>query len=271
MLAVLGLVTVRFWRLLPVRATAVTFTVLAVFSLGGTLLASGRLHEGIELPWYWLQTLPVTGSVIPARFSIIADGAAAAALAFGFDAARRRWPRAGRLLAGLAAIAVIPLVPAPLPAATTAGVPAGWTTALTALRLPAGAHVLVVPIPVSAYTAPLRWVADTGQPASIVGGYYMGPTWAGPAATDGNGLSSEAMYLNQLWAQTAGVSVATVATLPVNQIYPDAAQMHAQFRGWDLSAIVADTSPSSALGHYLTGLLGQPTVQAGQILGWRLR
>jgi hypothetical protein len=271
MLAVLGLVTVRFWRLLPVRVTAVTFTVLAVFSLGGTLLASGRVHQGIELPWYWLQTLPVTGSVIPARFSIIADGAAAAALAFGFDAARRRWPRAGQILAGLAAIAVIPLVPAPLPAAATAGVPAGWTTALTALRLPAGAHVLVVPIPVSAYTAPLRWVADTGQPASIVGGYYMGPTWAGPAATDGNGLSSEAMYLNQLWAQTAGVSVATVATLPVNQIYPDATQMRAQFRGWDLSAIVADTSPSSTLGHYLTGLLGQPTVQAGQILGWRLR
>ena len=196
MLAVLGLVTVRFWRLLPVRVTAVTFTVLAVFSLGGTLLAGGREHQGIELPWYWLQTLPVTGSVIPARFSIIADGAAAAALAFGFDAARRRWPRAGQILAGLAAIAVIPLVPAPLPAATTAGVPAGWTTAFTALRLPAGAHVLVVPIPVSAYTAPLRWVADTGQPASIVGGYYMGPTWAGPAATDGNGLSSEAMYLN---------------------------------------------------------------------------
>ena len=117
-----------------------------------------------------------------------------AALVFGFDAARRRWPRArASYLAGLAAIAVIPLVPAPLPAATTAGVPAGWTTALTALRL------------------------------------------------------------------------------PVNQIYPDAAQMRAQFRGWDLSAIVADTSPSSALGHYLTGLLGQPTVQAGQILGWHLR
>jgi hypothetical protein len=114
MLAVLGLVTVRFWRLLPVRVTAVTFTVLAVFSLGGTLLASGRVHQGIELPWYWLQTLPVTGSVIPARFSIVADGAAAAALAFGFDAARRRWPRAGQLLAGLAAIAVIPLVPAPV-------------------------------------------------------------------------------------------------------------------------------------------------------------
>jgi len=99
----------------------------------------------------------------------------------------------------------------------------------------------------------------------------MGPTWSGQAATDGNGLSSEAMYLNQLWAESAGASVASVATLPVNQIYPDGAQMRAQFRGWGISAIVADTNPGSSFGHYLTGLLGEPTVTAGQVLGWRLR
>ena len=269
-LVVLVIVTVRFWRLLPVRATAVTFTVLAVFSLGGTLLAGGHEHEGIKLPWYWLQTLPVTGSVIPDRFSIVADGAAAAAFAFGIDAARRQWPGASRIVAGLAAIAIIPLVPAPLPAAPASSVPAGWAATISALRLPAHADVLVVPIPVSTFTEPLRWQADTGQPASMVGGYYMGPTWAGQAATDGNGLSSEAMYLNQLWAQSAGVSVATVATLPVNQIYPDYAQMRAQFAGWRLSAVVAITSLDSALGRYLTGLLGQPAARAGQVIGWRL-
>jgi hypothetical protein len=271
MLVVLVLVTVRFWRLLPVRVTAVAFAVLAVCSLGGTLLAGGVEHAGIKLPWYWLQTLPVTGSVIPDRFSIVADGAAAAAFAFGFDAARRRWPGANRVVAALAALAVIPLIPAPLPQAPVTALPAGWTTVFTALRLPARAHVLVVPIPVSTYTEALRWQADTGQPGSMIGGYFMGPTWSGQAATDGNGLSSEAMYLNQLWAESAGVHVARVATLPVNQIYPDDAQMRAQFRGWRISALVADTSPSSPFGHYLTGLLGQPTVAAGHVLGWRLR
>jgi hypothetical protein len=65
--------------------------------------------------------------------------------------------------------------------------------------------------------------------------------------------------------------VATVATLPVNQIYPDDAQMRAQFRGWGISAIVADTNLDSSFGHYLTGLLGEPTVTAGQVLVWRLR
>jgi hypothetical protein len=47
MLVVLVVVRVRFWRLLLVRVTAVTF---AVLGLGGTLLADGHKHEGIKLP-----------------------------------------------------------------------------------------------------------------------------------------------------------------------------------------------------------------------------
>ncbi len=269
MLAVLAGLTACFWRLPKVRATAVAFAVLAVLSLGGTLLAGGHEHPGVKLPWYWLQTLPVTGSVLPSRFAIVADGAAAAAFAFGFDAARARWPGASRLIAGLALIAVAPLIPAPLPVASAAAVPAGWSTAITDLRLPAGAHVLVVPIPVSTFTEPLRWQADTGQPASVVGGYYMGPTWSGQAATDGNGLSSEAMYLNQLWATSAHANVAMVATLPAYGIYPDALQMRAQLKGWKVSAVVAVTAPASPLGRYLTALLGPPAEHAGQVLAWR--
>jgi len=270
LLAVLALVAVRCWRLLPVRATAATFAVLSVFSLGGTLLAFGHEHAAVTLPWYWLQSLPVTGSVLPDRFSIVADGAAAAALAFGLDAALGRWPRAGRAIAVLAVAAVLPLVPAPLRVATAAPVPAGWSAAFGALRPPAGAHVLVLPIPVSSYTAPLRWAADTGEPGSLVGGYYMGPTWTDTAATDGNGLSSEAMYLNQLWAQSARVRIAEVAVLPVNQVYPSPVQVRAQLRAWDLAAVVAVTPAGSALGRYLTGLLGPPAVRDGQVLGWRV-
>lgn len=270
LLAVLAVATATGWRQLPVRTTAISFAVLTVFSLGGTLLAGGDEHSGIRLPWYWLQALPVTGSVLPDRFSIVADGLAAAAAALAFDAAATHWPRARRVIAALAVAIVIPLLPAPLPAAAASAVPAGWTAALGGLRLPAGAHVLVVPVPVATYTAPLRWAAVTGQPASMIGGYFMGPTWGGPAATDGNGLSSEAMYLNQLWAQSAGVPVARVATLPVNQVYPDAAQMRAQFAGWRLAAVVAVTGPGSRLGRYLTRLLGPPTVSAGMVLGWRL-
>jgi hypothetical protein len=270
MLAVLAVLAAWFWRRLPVRATAVTFAVLSVLSLGGTLLADGREHEGIVLPWHWLQALPVAAAVIPDRFSIIADGAAAALLAFGLDAARSRWPARSGLIAVTAAIAVLPLVPRPLPAADSSPVPAGWTAAFAALRLPPGAGVLVVPIPVRTYTAPLRWQADTGVPSAMYGGYYMGPTWNGQPATDGNGLSSEAQYLNQLWAQSSAVSVAAVATLPAIGLYPGAAQMRAQLAGWKPAAVVAVVSPHSAFARYLTGLLGRPAVTSGEVLGWRM-
>jgi len=272
MLAVLAIIAVLFfWRHLPVRATAVAFVALSAFSLGGTLLAGGQEHEAIKLPWYWLQTFPVTAAVIPDRFSIIADGAAAAMLAFGLDAARSHWPRLKGLIAAVVVIAVLPLVPRPLPAAQASPVPTGWTAAFTALRLPVGASVLVVPMPLLTFTAPLRWQADTGMPASMYGGYYMGPTWSGPPATDGNGLSSEANYLNQLWAQSAGVNVTTVATLPANAIYPDEVMMRAQITAWKPAAVVAVTGLHSAFGRYLTGLLGQPTVTAGAVIGWRFR
>jgi hypothetical protein len=270
MLAVLAVLAAWFWRRLPVRATAVTFAVLSVLSLGGTLLADGREHAGVVLPWHWLQALPVAAAVIPDRFSIIADGAAAALLAFGLDAARSRWPARRGLIVAAAAIAILPLVPRPLPAADASPVPAGWTAAFAALRLPPGAGVLVVPIPVRTYTAPLRWQADTGVPSSMYGGYFMGPTWAGQPSTDGNGLTSEAQYLNQLWAQSSGVSVAAVATLPAIGLYPDAVQMRAQLAGWKPAAVVAVTSPHSAFARYLTGLLGRPSVTGGGVLGWRL-
>jgi hypothetical protein len=44
-----------------------------------------------------------------------------------------------------------------------------------ALRLPASASVLVVPLPVDTFTEPVRWQAETGEPGAIVGGYFMGP------------------------------------------------------------------------------------------------
>jgi hypothetical protein len=270
LLAALAVIAARFWGRLPVRATAVAFAVLSVLSLGGTLLADGREHAGIALPWHWLQALPVMSAVIPDRFSIVADGAAAALLAFGLDAAVSRWPQRGELIAAAALLAIVPLVPRPLTAAEVSPVPAGWTSAFAALRLPAGASVLVVPIPVRSYTAPLRWQADTGQPSALYGGYFMGPTWNSGPATDGNGLSTEAQYLNQLWAQSSGVDVGAVATLPGIGLYPDAAQMRGQLAAWKPAAVVAVSGPGSALARYLTGLLGRPAVSGGGVLGWRL-
>jgi hypothetical protein len=292
MLIVLAAVAVMWWRLLAVRAAAVTFAVLEVLSLGGTLLAGGHEHAWLKLPWYWAQTLPVIGSVIPDRFSILADAAAAALFAFGLDAARARWPASERpasepaasgepasrwsrrltarwAVAAAALIAIAPIVPRPLPAATDPSVPAGWTAAFAALRLPAGAHVLVVPVPVSTFTEPLRWQADTGVPSSLFGGYFMGPGRDGQAGTDGAGLPAGGVFLDRLWEQSSGSGAAAAAARRAGLTSRDFLQMEAQITAWHPAAVVAVTGERTALGRFLTGLLGSPTVSAGDVIGWR--
>jgi hypothetical protein len=276
MLAVLAVLAVRFWRLLPVRATAITFAVLEVFSLGGTLLAGGHEHAWLKLPWYWTQALPVAISVIPDRFSILADGAAAALFAFGLDAARQWFVTRQRLaarqwlVAGIALAALVPLVPRPLAAAHASPVPDGWTATFASLRLPTGAPVLIVPVPRSGFTEPLRWQADTGVPASMIGGYFMGPDRTGQAATDGEELSPEGEYLNLLWARSSGDGTVRDAGHLADEGIPDIVQMRAQIAAWKPAAIVVVTGRHSVLGRYLTGLLGPPTADRGDVLGWRI-
>jgi hypothetical protein len=257
------------WRRPPARAAAVTWAVLEVCSLGGTLLFGGREHAGITLPWHWLQGLPLLSAALPDRFSIVADGAAAVLLAFAADAAfhalRRRWAgwRPAAVVVSGAILAVLPIVPSPLPAAAATPLPPGWSQVFASLRLPASANVLVVPVPRSTFTESLRWQADTGVPGEMVGGYFMGPAWNGHAYTDGNGTPAAGLYLNYLWLKSAGTSAA-VGPKPVSQ-----SAMLTQIEDWRVSAVVAVTAPDSPLARYLSRLLGRPAAAAGDVVAWR--
>jgi hypothetical protein len=287
LIVVLVLAAVACWRRLPARAAAVTCLVLGVFSLGGTLLAGGHGHPAIKLPWYWLQSLPLLESALPDRFSLVADGAAAALLAFAVDAAvpafaalaARRRPGPGRprlatgwrplavVMAG-AVLAVLPIVPRPLPAAATAPVPPGWSAAFAALRLPATASVLVVPIPMSTFTEPLRWQADTGEPRSLVGGYFIGPGPHGRAYIDGHSTPPAGMYLNAMWTFSQPGRPGSPGYAHVKTVTN--AKMREQIRAWRVSAVVAVARPDTRLGRYLTALFGPPAVITGDVTAWRV-
>jgi hypothetical protein len=316
LIVVLVLAAALGWRRLPARAAAVACVVLGVFSLGGTLLFGGHEYAAIKLPWYWLQSLPLLSAALPDRFSLVGDGTAAALLAFAVDAAipafaafaarprfpgRRRglpaglglpagqsqrrglglpwlaagWRPAAVVLAG-AFLAVLPIVPAPLGANAASPVPPGWTAAFAALRLPPSASVLTVPIPMSTFTEPLRWQSDTGQPGSLVGGYFIGPAWNGRSYIDGSGLPLAGQYLNAIWACSpaalppalkSGVPPGACTATNFKTLTP--AKVRAQITAWRVSAVVAITTPDSLLAQYLTTLLGPPAVTAGDVIAWR--
>jgi len=262
LLLVLAVIAVAGWRRLAVRAAAVTFAVLEIFALGGTLMISGASHPGLLLPWHWLGSLPLLDAVLPDRFSILADGAAAVLLAFGADLARRRpgvadRPAGSVLVTAVTVLAVLPIVPRPLPAATASPPPPGWSASLAALHLPAGARVLVVPVPTATFTEPMRWQAETGQDIGLIGGYYTGPGPGGQAYIDSGGTPPSTQYLNGLWNGEKPLQV------------PARAELQSQLAQWDPAAVLAVTGPHSRLGQYLIGLLGPPATEHGDVLAWR--
>jgi hypothetical protein len=290
LIVALVLAAVLGWRRLPVRAAAIACVVLGVFSLGGTLMVGGHEYHAIKLPWYWLQSLPLLNAALPDRFSLVADGTAAALLAFAIDAAipaltvfaakRLPWLAAGWrpaavVLAGTF-LAVLPIVPAPLAANTANPVPPGWTAAFAALRLPPSASVLTVPIPMSTFTEPLRWQADTGQPGSLVGGYFIGPAWNGRSYIDGSGTPPVGQFLNLVWAcSPSGLPTVLKAGVPPGACQATSVKdmtvgkVRDQIKAWRVSAVVAVTTPGSLVAQYLTTLLGPPAVAVGDVIAWR--
>ncbi len=266
LLVVLVYASVRYFRDPKVRAAAVTWAALELLSFGGGTMTSGSWFylPGWLLPFHWLQGSPVLSQVLPDRLSILADGAAAAVLAFSLDLARssRRpawnW-RHGSIPVAIAVIAVLPLIPMPYQAAPTTPVPAGWQTAFARLDLPPRDRVLVVPVGSARRPQALRWQADTGEPATMIGGYFVGPNKEGQQMVYIPGPTTEAsQYLDALWQGWPNQG-----SLPKGLMQSDLAY-------WRPAAVVAVTGTRTELGRYLISVFGRPTFDVGQVLAWRL-
>jgi hypothetical protein len=255
-----------FWRNQKVRLAGVTFVVLELFSLGSHVLVLNRVrYAGPALPWYWLQGLPLLNAVLPYRLCILAAGAAGALPAFSLDLARSlkphtgAWRNAGQVALPGLVLAALPLIALPYHATDVAPLPAGWQAAFARLELAPDARVLVVPVPYALISQPLRWQADTGEPASMIGGDFIGFNTHGRVVRAGQaGQTRTSMYLNALWTGSSRVQA------------PAPSQIRADFASWRPTAVVAVTTRDSRLGHFLTGLLGPPTCQVSSVLAWRL-
>jgi hypothetical protein len=264
LLVLLAAAAIFYWRDLKVRVPAVSFAVLELFSIGPNPVTVGGLHYPAQLlPWFWLRHAPLIGEILPNRISIVADGAAAAALAFALHRAYttgfspRRWPRYA--VAAVTAIALLPLVPLPLEVAPLVPPPSGWETTFTRLHLGPDAPVFIIPA-----NSPqvMDWQATTAQPGSIIGGYCLAPRPSGQAAyCDHLGSAANLKLiarLNSLEAGTAGTHM------------PSRRQLRSALALWHPAAVVAVGQSGSPLARFLIQFFGQPTVKTGDVLGWRL-
>jgi dolichyl-phosphate beta-glucosyltransferase len=261
LIMVLVAVAIWFWRDPKVRAAAVSCLVLELCSQGGGRLPiRGFGLSGQFLPYHWLQGLPIMAQLLPGRFCLLADGAAGAVLAFSLDRARSLVPRdrgwLSRIPAAVAVLAALPLIPLPYQTDPVPAVPVGWQQAFARLRLAPDASVLVVPVTLIGHSEVMRWQADTGEPGSMVGGYFLGPGPNGRATFGMGGPQQYAAdYLDQLWSgQTHDCQLALVRSA---------------LAYWHPAAVIAVTREGTVLGHFLIRLLGPPTFVVGGLLVWR--
>jgi hypothetical protein len=241
----------------------VTCALLELFSLGAVPVAFfGNQVPVWLLPWHWLQHVPVLEDVLVDRFSILADGAAGAVLAFALTRAlalaRKKPTWRGRLLGALAAtvavLAVLPLIPRPLMAWNVPKTPPGWQATFARLDLTPGASVLVIPD----IRLPMFWQAATGVPASMIGGGdATEPAPNGQATSYIYNRRVTAQYLYALWLGSPGGPA------------PSQAQIRADLAYWGLAAIVAATGQDSPLARFLTKQFGPPAVALGGTLAWQ--
>jgi hypothetical protein len=247
-----------FWRDLRVRAAAVACVMLELASLGGGVGVHGVNVPAWLLPFHWVEGLPVLSELLPDRFCILGDGAAAAVLAFSVDRAHsvlpRSWgPQARWIPVAVAVLAALPLISHPYPVGRPTPVPAGYQAAFARLRLAPDARVLVVPIPVVGADQAMRWQAATGEPGELIGGYFLEP---GPGREPAFWNSPGQKILWQLWTGHAAQPGAI-------------GQMRAELASWRPAAVVAVTHLGSPLADFLTRLLGRPAFGVGSVLVWR--
>ncbi|MBQ1075676.1 hypothetical protein KBX06_21310 [Micromonospora sp. C31] len=164
-----------------VRGLAVLALLFGLLSLGREVLLNGR-GTGIPGPWAALENLPVLHSVVPTRWALAITPIVGVLLAYGAEHVRvlaARHPRARPQLrfatATVLAMALLPILPTPLPTTRLDDVPAFVTSGAWRPYVDGGRSIVTLPLPDTHYADPLRWSARTGLDMPIARGYFLGP------------------------------------------------------------------------------------------------
>ncbi|MFI1168291.1 dolichyl-phosphate beta-glucosyltransferase [Streptomyces sp. NPDC020801] len=168
-------IAVRMWQRAPVRALTVTAAGAALLSLGPKfrIPLTDTVYPG---PWALLAHRPLFESVIEGRVAMICAPALGMLLAIAL--ARLSETRSvGTLYCGLLAVALalLPIVPAPLKAVDRVPVPPFISDGMWKSYVRDGESLVPVPLPDPGAAEALHWQTAAHLGFRLPGGYYNGP------------------------------------------------------------------------------------------------
>ncbi|MFG1951269.1 hypothetical protein [Micromonospora sp. NPDC048830] len=283
-------------RSLAARIVAVLVAVFTVAAIGPVVRFDG-VETDVDGLWSYIpDDLPLVEMMMPTRLALVTAAAVGVLLALAWDAlARSGRPAAPRVPAPRAAadsasatsaapaasagaawsgrrwlrpvgyaalaLAVLPLVPRPLPAQQIDPPPRFITSGGWRPYVPEGRTLVPVPIPSNVHGLPtLRWSALTGHEFPIPGGYFIGPNELGEGTFGApNRPTSTLIYATM-----------DSGTLPV-VTEENRRQAVADLRYWRASVVVLGAHPREAvLRELMTALLG-PAQRVDDVWLWDVR
>lgn len=180
---VLLLVALAVWLRRSPAALAAFLSAAAMAWLSlGPVVVINRERTGIAAPYELLKGVPVIDGALPLRFALAAIPLIAVMLVFAVDKARgkaRKFVLAGVL------IALIPVIPAPLPTADRAAVPAFYAEGDWRQCAAEGEVIVPVPLPTPPEPGPMRFATDQQVTFALPEGFFIGPYGRNGRATIG--------------------------------------------------------------------------------------
>ncbi|MEU5578656.1 dolichyl-phosphate beta-glucosyltransferase [Streptomyces huasconensis] len=169
-------IVVRLWERPVVKALTVTVLGAALLSLGQKFRIP-LTDVVLPGPWALLADRPLFESVIEARVGMVCAPALGMLLALALARLLTPRPTPAHGYAGLAAVAValLPIVPAPLTAVDRVEVPPYIAEGTWRDHLGEDETLVPIPVPDAAHAEALHWQTTAGLGFRLPGGYFNGP------------------------------------------------------------------------------------------------
>lgn len=243
-----------------VVACVVGTLVTGALSLGPRVVVDGE-RTAVPGPYALLSGLPVVDGALPMRFALAVLPLIATLLVLAVDRALRGTGRARRLVPAAVGVALLPLLPTPLPTAERPPLPEFVTGGHWRQCVEPGGVLVPVPLATPKQPWPMRWATAADAAFGMPEGFFIGPYGRGGTAAMGT------------YAQPTSALLAEVGRRGGQPVIGDEqrrqAAKDAEFWGASCVALADGTPHADSLRGTLEQLYG-PATRIADAWTWRV-